>query len=92
MMKRTSFFVCIRSRRSCRSSQNCSTSASSALVVGAQTWITVMLNDLPWKQTEIILLVLKLHPNTAFQTLVDFEGYSISSKRFLPTEVDIMVT
>ena len=92
MMKRTSFFVCIRSRRSSLSSQNCSTSASSALVVGAQTWITVMLNDLPWKQTEIILLVLKLHPNTAFQTLVDFEGYSISSKRFLPTEVDIMVT
>ena len=30
-------------------------SASSALVVGAQTWITVMLNALSWKQTEIIL-------------------------------------
>ena len=26
-----------------------STSASSALVVGAQTWVTVMLNGLPWK-------------------------------------------
>ena len=26
-----------------------------ALVVGAQTWITVILNGLPWKQTEIIL-------------------------------------
>ena len=85
-------FFDINSRRSYRSSQNRSISSSLALVVGAQTWITVMLNGLPWKQTEIILLVLKLHPNTAFQTLVDFEGYSISSKRFLPTEVDIMVT
>ena len=26
-----------------------------------------------------------------FQTLVDYEGYSISSKGFLPTVVDIMV-
>ena len=26
------------------------TSASSALLFGAQTWITVILNDLPWKQ------------------------------------------
>ena len=41
--------------------------------------------------TEIILLFLRLHPSTAFQTFVDYEGYSISSKGFLPTEVDIMV-
>ena len=34
MMKRTCFFG-VTSRRSCRSSKNCSTSASSALVVGA---------------------------------------------------------
>ena len=27
---------------------------------GAQTWITVILNDLPWKQTEIILSFLRL--------------------------------
>ena len=47
-----------------------SNSASSALAVGAQTWITVMLNGSPWKRTEIILSVLKLHPNTAFQTLL----------------------
>ena len=45
-------------------------SASSALVVGAQTWITVMLNGLPWKWTEFILLFLRLHPRTAFQTLL----------------------
>ena len=35
------------SSRSCRSSY--SRSASSALVVGAQTWITVKLTGLPWK-------------------------------------------
>ena len=38
---------------------------------GAQTWITVMLNGLPSKQTEIILSFLTLHPRTAFQTLDD---------------------
>ena len=37
------------------------------------------------------LLFLRLHPRTAFWTLVDYEGYSISSKQFLPTVVDIMV-
>ena len=31
---------------------------------------TVILNDLPWKQTEIILSFLRLHPSTAFQTLL----------------------
>ena len=56
-----------------------------------QTWITVILNGLPWKRTEIILSFLRLHPNTAFQTLVDHDGYSISSKVFLPAVVDIMV-
>ena len=30
-------------------------------------------------------------PSTAFQTLVDYDGYSISSKGFLPTVVDLMV-
>ena len=72
--------------------QNRSTSASLALVVGAQTWNTVILNGLPWKRTEIILSFLRLHPSTTFQTLVDHEGYSISSKGFLPTVVDKMVT
>ena len=51
----------------------------------------MILNGLPWKQTEIILSFLSLHPRTAFQTLVDYEDYSISSKGFLPTIVDIMV-
>ena len=68
-----------------------STSASSALLVGAETWITMMLNGLPWKRTDIILSFLRSHPSTAFWTLVDHDGYSISSKGFLPTVVDIMV-
>ena len=37
-------------------------------------------NGLPWKQAEIILLFLRLHPSTAFWTLVDCEGYSMPSK------------
>ena len=61
-------------------------------MVGAETWITVILNGLPWKQTETILSFLRLHSSTAFWTLVDCEGYSISSKEFFPTVVDIMVT
>ena len=68
VMKRASFFG-VSSRRSYRSSQNCSTSASSALLVEAQTWITVILNGLPWKRREIILSFQRLYPSTAFQTL-----------------------
>ena len=49
----------------------------------------MILNGLPWKRTEIILSFLRLHPSTSFQTLVDYDGYSISSKGFLPTVVDI---
>ena len=30
----------------------------------------VMLNNLPWKQTKITLLFLRLHPSVAFQTLL----------------------
>ena len=58
---------------------------------GAQTWITVIFNGLPWKRTEIILSFLRFHPSTAFRTLVDYECYSISCKGFLPIAVDIMV-
>ena len=53
-------------------------------------------SDIEWfpsetnRETEIILSFLSLHPSTAFQTLVDYEGYSISSNRFLPTLVEIM--
>ena len=52
----------------------------------------MIVHDLPWKQTsEIILLFLRLHPRTAFWTFVDYDGYTISSKGFLPTLVDIIV-
>ena len=47
-----------------------------------------MFNGLPWEKTEIILSFLRLYPHNAFWTLVDYEGYSISSKGFLPTVVD----
>ena len=40
---------------------------------------------------QIVLSVLRLHPSTAYRTLVDCEAYSISSKGFLLTVVDIMV-
>ena len=62
-------FLGVSSRRSSRSSYNWSTTASLALVVGAYTWITVMVNGLSWKWTEIILPLLRLHPSTVFQTL-----------------------
>ena len=39
----------------------------------------------------MILSFLRLNPSTTFWTLVDYDGYSISSKGFLPTVVDIMV-
>ena len=51
----------------------------------------MLFNGLPYKQIEIILLVLRLNPSTAFWTLVDYDGYSTSSKVFLPIVVDIMV-
>ena len=50
-----------------------------------------MLNCLPWKWTEIILLFLRLYLSTAFQTLVDYEGYTISFMGFLPIAVDIII-
>ena len=88
-MKRTSFLG-ISSRRSCRSSQN--HSASSAVLVGAQTWITVI--------TEWFALVTNRDHSVVFEiaskycisdSFVDHDGYSISPKVFLPTVVDIMV-
>ena len=50
----------------------------------------VTLNGLPWKRTEIILSFLRLYPSTVFWTLVVYEGYSIPSKGFLPSVVDIV--
>ena len=68
MMKRMFFLVLVLEGLVGLHSSN---SASSALAVGAQTWITVILNDLPWKQMiEIILSFLRLYPSTAFQALL----------------------
>ena len=61
------------------------------MFIGAQTWITLMLNGLPGKGTEIILSFLRLHPSTAFWTLAGYEGYSVSSEGFLPAVVDTVV-
>ena len=54
--------------------------------------------DLDYRDTEWFALemnrdhsvVLRLQPSTA-DSFVDYDGYSISSERFLPTVVDIMV-
>ena len=50
--------------------------------------------DIEWfaLETEIILSFLRLHPSTASKdSFVDYEGYSMSPKGFLPTVVDIIV-
>ena len=46
--------------------------------------------DIEWfaLEAEIIVSFLRLHPSTAFRTLVDYKGYSIYSTEFLPTVVD----
>ena len=91
IMKRTSFWG-ISSRRSCRSSQNWSTSASSVLLVGAWTWITVILNGLPLEMNRDHSVVFEIASKYCIlDSFVDYDGYSISSKGFLPTVVDIMV-
>ena len=38
--------------------------------LGHRLGFTVILNGLPWKLTEIILSFSRLHPSTAFQTLL----------------------
>ena len=48
----------------------------------------MILNGLPWKRTEIILSFLKLHPSTAFQTLLLI---MMATKGFLFTVADMMV-
>ena len=90
IMKTTSFWG-VNSRRSCRSLLSHSTSASSALLVGAYSWITVILNGLPWRQRDHSVIIETASNYCISDFFVDSEGYSISSKGFLPTVVDIMV-
>ena len=51
-------------------------------------WMVCLGNE---QRSIIFESFLRLHPSTAFQTFVDYDGYSISSKGFLPIVVDIMV-
>ena len=91
MMKRTSFFFGVSFRKSCRSSYNHLTLASSALVVEA---------DLDYCNIERFALEINRDHSVVFEiaskycisgSFVDYDGSSISSKGFLPTVVDIMV-
>ena len=91
MMKKTSFFD-VSSRRSCRSSKNHSTSAALALVV----WGIDLDNcDIEWFAFEMNRdhsVVFEIAPKyCTLDSFVDYEGYSISSKEFLPLIVNIMV-
>ena len=52
----------------------------------------MILSDLPLKRIEIILSFFVIVPKYCiWGSFVDDEGYSISSKGFLPKDVDIMV-
>ena len=48
------------------------------------------LNGFPWKQTDYSVVFEIAPKNCILDSFVDHEGYSISSKGFLPTAVDIM--
>ena len=53
--------------------------------------VTVILNGLFWKRTEIILSFFETAPKYCIlDSFVDYEDYSISSKGFFPTIEDIM--
>ena len=52
----------------------------------------MILNDLSWKRTEIILSFFEVASKYCnLDSFVDYDGYSISSKGFFPNVVDIMV-
>ena len=91
-MKRTSFLgLC--SRSSCRSSQDHSTSASSALLVGEDLdYCDIEWPDLEKKRDHsVIFEIASAFKYCISDSFVDLDGYSISFKGFLATVVDIMV-
>ena len=51
----------------------------------------MILNALPWKRRDHSVVFETVPKYCISDSLVDYEGYSISSKGFLPTVVDIMV-
>ena len=50
-----------------------------------------MLNGLPWKQTELFVAFEIAAKYCILSSSFDYEGYSISSKGFLPTVVGLVV-
>ena len=89
-MKRTSFLG-VSSKRSCRSSQNRSTSFFSVTARGI---------DLDYRDIEWFALETNRDHSVVFEiaskycisdSSVDHDGCSISSEGFLPTVVDVMV-
>ena len=60
-------------------------------MVGAYTWITVILNGLLWKRRDHSVIFETASKYYISDSFVDYEGFSISSKGFLST-VDIMFT
>ena len=89
-MKRITI-LSISSIGSCRSSQNRSTSASSALLVGTDLeyrdieWFALEMN----RDHSVILEIASKY--CVLDSFVGYDGYSHSSKGFLPTVVDIMI-
>ena len=51
----------------------------------------MILNGLPWKRTDHSVVFETASKYCISDSLADYDGYSISSKGFLPTVVDIMV-
>ena len=91
MMKRTSFFG-ISSRRSCRASQNHSVSVSLRLVVGAYLDYCGI-ESFAFETNRDHSVIFETAPKYCISdSFVDYEDHSNSSKGFLPTVVDIMVT
>ena len=68
----------VSSKKACRSSENHSTSASSVLLVGAETWIT----DIEWFALEMNRdhsVIFEIASKYCISdSLVDHDGYSIT--------------
>ena len=82
MMKRTSFLD-----DSCRRFVGLHRTIQLHLLVGAKTWITVIMNEMNRDHSVFFQIASKY---CISDTFVDYEGYSISSKGFSPRVVDIM--
>ena len=89
IMKRVSLLG-VSSRRSCRSSLNHSTSASSALLIReVLDYCDIQLFTLEMNRDHSVIFEIA-SKYCILDSFVDYDGYYISSKGFLPTVVDIM--